>query len=402
MHCGGTVWLARALSRMDPRPPLTDPSPTDPLDPATGTGIRRARARDVALWRARVFWWLGVTIVLGFLMWLIGPILMPFAVGAAVAYFLDPLVCRLERLGMPRALASAILVFSIMAVLIAAVVLLVPLLATEATRLIQSLPELYEEGQELIAQRMPGLDMSEADGAVQRVFAHIGESMAEADFTVYGGVVSGLNGLMRTAIFWVVMPVVAYYLLMDWQRLLRSAESLIPRANIHIVRGLARDIDGALAGYVRGVSLVCALLAAYYAALLGGFGLNYGLLVGVLAGAISFIPYIGAMVGGALAIGLALYQFWDTPVFIAVVVAIFLFGQFLESQILVPKLVGDSINLHPVWLIFAVMAFGYLFGLVGAIIAVPLAATMGVLVRFAVHEYRQSRIYAGATRIPSR
>lgn len=387
---------------MDRSSPLTDPQTAEPVDPATGNGTWGTRARDVALWRARLLWWLGVTIVLGFFLWLIGPILTPFAVGAAVAYFLDPIVCRLQRLRIPRAFASAVLVLSIMTILIAAVVLLVPLLATESTRLIRSLPDLYEEGQELIARRMPGLDMSDADGAVERVFAHIGESMAEADFTVFGGVVSGLNGLMRTAIFWVVMPVVAYYLLMDWQRLLRSAENLIPRANIYVVRELARDIDRALAGYVRGVSLVCALLAVYYAALLEAVGLSYGLLVGVLAGAISFIPYIGAMVGGVLAIGLGIYQFWETPVYIGAVVAIFLFGQFLESQILVPKMVGNSINLHPVWLIFAVMAFGYLFGLVGAIIAVPLAATMGVLVRYAVHEYRQSRLYAGATRIPVR
>lgn len=362
----------------------------------------QTRSRDIALWRSRLFWWLGVVLTLGFLLWLIGPILTPFAVGAAVAYFLDPLVCRLQRRGLPRAITSAILVLSIMAMLIVGLVLLLPLLATEATKLIRSLPSLYEDAQKLIARRMPGLDMSNADGAVGRAFAGIGESLTDAEFTVFGGVVSGLNGLVKTVVFWVVMPVVAYYLLIDWQRLLRNVESLLPRSNIHNVRAIARDIDIALAGYVRGVAIVCALLAGYYAVGLGLVGLNYGLLVGLVAGAISFIPYVGAMVGGALAIGLALYQFWDQPTFIALVVGIFLVGQILESQILVPKLVGDSINLHPVWLIFAVLAFGYLFGLIGAIIAVPLAATMGVLVRFAVGEYRQSRIYAGATVISER
>lgn len=378
------------------------PVPSDQTPAAADATAWQSRARDIALWRARLFWWLGVSLVLGLLLWLIGPILTPFAVGAAVAYFLDPIVGRLERRGLPRAITSAILVLSIMAMLIAGLVFLLPLLATEATRLIRSFPSIYEDAQHLIARRMPGLDMSDADGAVERVFAGIGESLTDADFTVFGGVVSGLNGLMRTAIFWVVMPVVAYYLLIDWQRLLSSLEGLLPRANIHIVRGIARDIDLALAGYVRGVAIVCALLAGYYAAGLGLVGLSYGLLIGVVAGAVSFIPYVGAMVGGALAIGLALYQFWEEPAFIAMVIAVFLFGQFLESQILVPKLVGNSINLHPVWLIFAVLAFGYLFGLVGAIIAVPLAATMGVLMRFAVGEYRQSRIYLGTTEFPVR
>lgn len=348
------------------------------------------------MWRARLLWGLGVVLVLGFLLWLIGPILTPFAVGAAIAYFLDPMVCRLERRGMRRGLSSAILVLSMVAILIAALVFFVPLLATETTKLLRTIPDLYDDAQRVITRRMPGLDLTDAEGPVERVFASIGESLTDASVTVFGGVVSGINGLVRTVVFWVVMPVVAYYLLIDWQRLLNSVESLLPRANIDIVRALASDIDKALAGYVRGVSLVCALLAAYYAVLLGLVGLSYGLLIGVVAGAISFIPYIGALVSGALAIGLAIYQFSDSPALIVAVVVIFLVGQFLESQVLVPNLVGSSINLHPVWLIFAVLAFSYLFGMVGAIVAVPLAATMGVMVRFAVKEYRLSRLYAGA------
>ena len=349
------------------------------------------------LWRIRLFWWLGVALGLGLLLWLLGPMLTPFAVGAAIAYFLDPVVSRLERRGIPRLAAVVGLLVSMMVILIAGLVILVPLLAVEATALIRTIPGHYEDAQRMLARHVPGLSLPEGDGAAGQVFAQLGESWSDTSITVFGGVVSGLNGLLRAVLFWVVMPVVAFYLLLDWPRLLRSINDLLPRANMHTVHALMRDIDAALAGYLRGVAVVCAILAVFYATTLGLVGLQYGLLVGIVAGAISFIPYVGALVGGTLAIGLAVYQFSDAPLFIGIVVAIFLLGQVLEGQILVPRLVGSSVNLHPVWLIFAVMAFSYLFGLTGAIIAVPLAATMGVLVRFAVDEYRGSHLYSGTS-----
>ena len=370
--------------------------PASPLTDDVSGAPGAARQRQT-LGVIRALWWLGVAVFVGLALWLLGPMLTPFAVAAAIGYFLDPVVSRLERRGVPRVIAASALLVSIMAVLVAALVVLVPLLAVEATALVRSVPGLYDDAQRTLARRLPDLNLSDGNGAVGRVFAQIGESLAETNITVFGGVVSGLNGLIRAILFWVVMPVVAFYLLMDWQRMLQSVNDLLPRGNVHTIQVLAREIDAALAGYVRGVALVCIILAIYYAALLGLVGLNYGLLVGVVAGVISFIPYVGALVGGVLAIGIALYQYSDAPLFISLVVGIFLVGQFLETQILVPRLLGSSVNLHPVWLIFAVMAFGYLFGLTGAIVAVPLAATMGVLVRFAVREYRQSPLYAGRT-----
>lgn len=346
--------------------------------------------------------WLVVVLGFAAMLWLLGPVLVPFVAGAAVAYLLDPLVCRLERIGVARTLASAGLLTLMIAVLIAGLVLLLPLLATEATTLIRALPGLYEDAQRAIAWRLTGLDRAEVSEALEQVFTRLRETLTEASPTVFGGLVSGLNGILRALLFWVIMPVVAFYLLMDWPRLLRGLDDLLPRPNVHTIRTLAGDIDKALAGYVRGVAVVCTILAVYYGSLLTAVGLTYGLLVGVIAGAISFIPYVGAFISGALAIGLAMYQFWETPVFIFLVIGIFAVGQFLESQILVPRLVGGSINLHPVWLIFAVMAFGYLFGLAGAIVAVPLAAALGVLVRFAVAEYRTSRLYAGNMDMPIR
>ena len=352
-----------------------------------------SRRETAAVWRMRVLWWCAILLAFGVLLWLLGPILTPFAVGAAVGYFLDPLVSRLAARGVPRALAAAGMVTAMMGALVLGLLVLVPLLAGEAATLAGSLPGLFDDARDTLTRRFPALDLGNETSAARELLARIGEQVAEAGPALFGGVVSGVGGLVRAVLFWVVMPVVAFYLLMDWQRLLRAVDDLLPRANLDTIRRLAGDIDAALAGYVRGVVIVCTILAAYYAAALTLAGLTYGVLVGVIAGAISFIPYVGAFIGGVLAIGLALYQFWDAPLVIAAVVAIFLLGQFLESQVLVPRLVGSSVNLHPVWLIFAVMAFGYLFGFVGAVVAVPLAAALGVLVRFAVAEYRASRLY---------
>ncbi len=379
---------------MEPTATVTDPpAPATPAQPGPA-------GRAQAHWRVRTLWWIAVLAALAALLWLLGPMLTPFAVGAAIGYFLNPVVSRLERRGVPRALAAAGLVTLMMTLIIGTLVLILPILATEATTLIRALPDLYDDAQRTLAWQISGLGRAETEEALEQFLARVRDAVTDASVSVFGGVMAGLNGVFRAVLFWIVMPVVAFYLLMDWQRLLQQLDDLLPRANLHTVRGLARDIDGALAGYVRGVAVVCTILAVYYAVLLTVAGLPYGVLVGVIVGAISFIPYIGAFIGGVLAIGLAMWQFWETPLVIFLVIGIFSFGQVLESQVLVPRLVGNSINLHPLWVIFAVMAFGFLFGLSGAIVAVPLAAALGVLVRFAVAEYQSSSIYSGHVDMP--
>jgi predicted PurR-regulated permease PerM len=170
----------------------------------------------------------------------------------------------------------------------------------------------------------------------------------------------------------------------------------VPLTQRDTVHGLARDINTAIAGYVRGQSLVCLLLGSYYALGLTLAGLNFGFLIGLISGLITFIPYVGSMTGLLLALAVAIAQFWPDWTWIFIVLAIFLFGQFLEGYVLTPKLVGESTGLHPVWLMFALFAFGYLFGFVGLLVAVPLAAAIGVLVRFALRRYLESPLYTGA------
>jgi predicted PurR-regulated permease PerM len=206
---------------------------------------------------------------------------------------------------------------------------------------------------------------------------------------------SGGRALVSLFSLVVITPVVAFYLLYDWHTMIRVVDSWVPLRQSDTVRALAREIDAAIAGFVRGQSAVCLILGSFYAIALTLTGLNFGLLIGLLSGVITFIPYVGSMTGLILALGVAVAQFWPDYTSIGVVLGIFLLGQFLEGNVLSPKLVGESVGLHPVWLIFALLAFGYLFGFVGLLVAVPLAATIGVLARFALRRYLESSLYTG-------
>jgi predicted PurR-regulated permease PerM len=206
---------------------------------------------------------------------------------------------------------------------------------------------------------------------------------------------SGGRALVSLFSLIVVTPVVAFYLIYDWHRMIATVDGWIPVHQRTTVRELAREIDAAIAGFVRGQSAVCLILGSFYAVALTLSGLNFGLLIGLISGLITFIPYVGSMTGLILALGVAVAQFWPDYGSTLVVLGIFLVGQFLEGNVLAPKLVGESVGLHPVWLIFALLAFGYLFGFVGLLVAVPLAATIGVLARFALRRYLESSLYTG-------
>ncbi len=193
----------------------------------------------------------------------------------------------------------------------------------------------------------------------------------------------------------VVTPIVAFYLLVDWDRIVAKIDGWLPRDHVEEIRAIARDIDKSLAGFIRGQGTVCLLLGLFYAIGLSLAGLKFGLAIGFGAGLLSFIPYVGALVGGLLAIGVGLVQFWPDWTTVMVIIGVFAAGQFIEGNILSPKLVGSSIGLHPVWLMFALFAFGYVFGFVGLILAVPLAAAVGVLVRYGIGRYLKSKFFTG-------
>jgi len=193
----------------------------------------------------------------------------------------------------------------------------------------------------------------------------------------------------------VITPIVAFYLLLDWDRAVASIDSVLPRRHVDTIRELAREIDATLSAFLRGQLLVCVILGSFYAIALTVAGLPFGALVGIFAGIISFVPFVGSMVGLLLSVGIAMAQFWGEWWHIALIAGIFLFGQAVEGNVLTPLMVGERVGLHPVWLIFSLSAFGYVFGLPGLLVAVPLAASIGVVARWGLKQYQQSQLYTG-------
>ncbi|MEM9795319.1 MAG: AI-2E family transporter [Pseudomonadota bacterium] len=339
-----------------------------------------------------IYWGLAAAVFL-VLLWYLGPVLLPFIVGGAIAYILDPLADRLENVGLPRAAATTVITLVGVMLLVIAVAFLIPMLIRQTEALVSVAPEYFAALRTTLAANFPALVAE--DGIVQRGLADLGEMVRDRGGALAQQVVAGLFGVVNALVFVVVVPVVAFYLLLDWDNMVARIDDLLPRDHVGTIRRLALEIDRTLASFVRGQLTVCLILGTFYSVALMAVGLQFGLVVGAIAGLITFIPYIGALVGGALAIGLALFQFWGDWVSIGLVAGIFALGQFLEGNVLTPKLVGDSVGLHPVWLLFALSAFGSIYGFVGMLVAVPVAAALGVVARFIVSEYKDSLLYRG-------
>lgn len=343
--------------------------------------------------RQQVMYWSMSAAVFLLLLWVLGNVIMPFLVGGAIAYFLDPVADRLERMGCSRAVATT-LIFLIMTITVVTIVLaIVPLLIQQASGLVEAAPGIFENLRVFLTERFPGA-FSEGS-PVQTSLANLGETIQSRGAELLQTVVSSAAGVVNVIVFIVVVPVVAFYMLLDWDRMIARIDQLLPRDHAPTVRMLAGRIDRTLASFVRGQGTVCLVLGTFYAVALMVVGLQFGLVVGLIAGLLTFIPYVGALVGGVLAIGLALFQFWGEWWWIVSVVAIFMVGQALEGNVLTPKLVGSSVGLHPVWLIFALSAFGTVFGFVGMLVGVPVAAMIGVLVRYFVERYQEGLLYQG-------
>ena len=347
------------------------------------------------------FWLLTLFLFVAML-WLLQEILLPFIAGFVLAYFLDPIADRLERLGLPRIVATLLILVVAVAAVVLAVLVIAPILADQALKLAQDLPTLVKALVARLDELTPQTVKDMLAGAGANGSNSLGDVVSKATgwlATVLQSVWSGGMALVNLVSLLVVTPIVAFYLLLDWDRIVARIDSWVPRDHLEEIRSIARDIDRAMAGFIRGQGTVCLLLGLFYAIGLSLAGLNFGLAIGMGAGLLSFIPYVGAIIGGVLAIGVGLVQFWPDYTSIFVIIGIFAAGQFLEGNFLSPKLVGSSIGLHPVWLMFALFAFGYLFGFVGLLLAVPLAAAVGVLVRYGLSQYMKSRLFTGATAV---
>jgi predicted PurR-regulated permease PerM len=346
----------------------------------------------------RAAFWIAAGIVALLALYLLSPILLPFIAGVAVAYALDPAADWLERRGFGRLSATLAILVVFVVLLAILLVALLPVLAAQLVGLARNLPQYVER---LQALAMPLLD-SEVGRLLRIDPASIRSSVS--DFfgagagwiaTVLGSVWSGGLAVLNVISLFVITPVVAFYLLYDWDRMVARADALLPRQYADTVRALVGEMSDTVAGFVRGQGLLCLFLGIFYALGLALIGLEFGLLIGLGAGLISFIPYVGSILGFVVAVGVALVQFWPDWIWIAATAGVFVVGQFIEGNILQPKLVGGRVGLHPVWLIFALVAFGYFFGFVGLLIAVPAAAAIGVLVRFAIRRYVASPLYSG-------
>ncbi len=326
-------------------------------------------------------------------LWVLGDVILPFVVGAAIAYFLDPLADRLQRIGLNRALSVAVIAVFVVIIFIIMALLVVPTLTSQATALIDTAPQLLRKLEVFVTERFP--QVADADSALRQSLPAIGESIKERGGQMLETVLSSVSSLINVLVLFVIVPVVAVYLLYDWDRMVARIDDLLPREHAPTIRYLAREIDKTMSGFIRGMGTVCLILGTYYAGALMLAGLQFGLIVGFAAGLLTFIPYVGALVGGLLAIGLALFQFWGDWLSIGIVAGIFVLGQVIEGNLLTPKLVGNSVGLHPVWLIFALSVFGALFGFVGMLVAVPVAAAIGVITRYATARYKDSQLYRG-------
>src|SRR5690606_38166664 len=325
-------------------------------------------------------------------------ILLPLLVGIALAYLLNPLVNQLQRWKFNRAWATTVVLLSVITIVLSIFFMLVPLVGQQVIGLIQRLPGYVADLQQLFARWSPEINEwlgPERAAQLQASLNDLARQVLGFIGTIPGELVNiGLTG--ATVIGFIVLtPVVSFYLLLDWEGMMRGVDGLLPQDHRAEIKTVLKDVDSSMAGVIRGQGGVLLIDAVFYATALSLIGLNFGLVVGLIAGLLSFVPFVGFIFGFGLSVGIALVQFWPNWWMVVLVGGVFLFWQFIEGNVLYPKLVGSAISINPVWMMFALLALGAIFGFVGLLLAVPLAAIVGVLVRYGVAKYKASTLYLG-------
>lgn len=342
------------------------------------------------------FWAAGLVVSL-LALYLLRGVLLPFVAGMAIAFFLDPLADRLERLGLSRTAATALITGTFFIVLVLAVLILAPLIQEQVLAFIHRVPDyvdtLNERLHPLVVELKRKLSRGDMDKLRTSVGAHAGDAVTWA-LGVVKRVLTGGLAVINVLSLLFITPIATFYLLRDWDRMITKVDSWLPREHAPAIRERVGEINRTLAGFLRGQASVCLALACIYGIGLSLVGLDLGLVIGLGAGLISFVPYLGTITGFVVGISLALAQTqsWQLP---AMVAGVFVAGQMLEGNFLTPKLVGDKVGLHPVWIMFALLSGGALFGFVGLLLAVPVAAIIGVLARSGLKRYLRSSLYHG-------
>nr|WP_281802739.1 AI-2E family transporter [Methylocystis echinoides] len=360
----------------------------------------------LSLERQLMLW--GLTILgLAATLYLLSPVLAPFVAGTALGYLLDPVADRMQRWGVSRLGAALLLLSAFIAFVVTALVILLPILTHQLAGFLTALPGYLQTLHGLVIEwsarfssdyfkeflERYGLGVPSLNFDVEKYF----NDLASQGAALIGDFLKSLiwrgYALINVVSLIVITPVVAFYMLLDWDHMVQIIDDLVPPRHREDVRLLARDIDRALAGFVRGQSLVCLFLGVWYAVGLSAIGLNFGFLIGVIAGFLSFIPYVGSITAFVLSIIISIVQAWPHINLPIEAIAIVTTGLIMDGYVLSPRLVGASVGLHPVWIMFALLAFGALFGFTGLIVAVPVAAALGALMRFIARRYRASALY---------
>ena len=353
--------------------------------------------------RREWIWWLAALGGLVGFLWLFNDILLPFVAGLVIAYLLDPIVDQMERLRLPRWVATAATLALFFVIAVSALLLLAPIVEAQLGRFLEQLPRYTARVRDFVQPILLDLLEEFGDGGKGQAAQAVG-GMADKAIAFAGGVLSGVwsGGLLIFNILslLVITPIVSFYLLRDWDDIVVRFDGLLPLRHRQTIRKLGDEVDEVLAGFIRGQAVVCLFLGAFYAIGLTLVGLDLGLVIGIFAGLVSFIPYLGAITGLLLSLLPALTQFGSDFWSIGLVVGVFALGQFIEGNFLSPRVIGDKTKLHPVWIMFALLAGGALMGFVGVLVAVPIAASAGVLIRFLLRRYRASPLYLGAAAIP--
>ena len=357
----------------------------------------------------QVLWWIAGLIVLWLVMQQLGGALTPFVLGLVLGYLLDPVVMRLERFGLNRLGGSLLILGLFVVVFVLILVIFAPILGRQLVEFTTTLPDTVSKLQALAISESNDLlkryggDWTERLGLggplsaenIQKSVGDIVSQGAQWLLNALRSIVSGGKALISFASFLIVTPVVAFYILVDWEKMIAAIDGWLPLDHRDELRAIAREINAALAGFLRGQSIVCLFLGLWYGVGLSAIGLNFGFLIGVSGGILSFIPYVGSLSALVVSVCVALVQGWPSWTLMVEALAVVGSGQFLEGNVLSPKLVGESIGLHPVWLMFALVAFGALFGFTGLIVAVPVSAALGVVARHLLRRYLRSGFYLG-------
>lgn len=374
------------------------PSTKAVKQPVVKTAAKQV-SESAAMGRGRFYvspyMWFVIFFLFFYLLYVLRSVLMPFVAGILLAYLLDPMVDRLEKLKMSRLWATLLVCFLVVLIVLPALGLFLGMLENQLALLLQATPKYLAIIMEKIRPMLQNLTEKIPDlkgGNVEEmVRGNIGNGLK-----IVGRVLNALltNGfaLINLISLILITPVVTFYMLRDWDIFVKKFEGLLPKKSKKSVMDTLSEINVIIAGFIRGQLSVCLILGLFYSIGLKLVGLELGLLVGFIAGIISFIPYVGSITGFVLGCVLAFAQYGDTE-HVMYVIGVFLAGQFLEGNFLTPKLVGESVGLHPVWVMFALLAGGVLLGFLGLMLAVPLAAIIGVLVRHAIKRYKLSSLY---------